>query len=116
MFFSMLTAAKCFTCMDRDTCPKLRTIYHKDSPVYKGARNQTFQECCKVTPPTTRNCSVCLDQSNITIICSEDVGAIEPETLDGQYITNVQPRACMYYMNALYIIFAVFGHLLVEDI
>lgn len=99
--FSVLTAGKCFTCVDKDRCPKLMTIYSNDDHcLYKGAVNQKFPECCGISPPTPNSCVVCRDRNNITIVCSEEVRRVEVEDSNGEHILNVSP-GCMYDMNVL---------------
>ncbi|XP_044064248.1 uncharacterized protein LOC122881748 isoform X2 [Siniperca chuatsi] len=81
---------KCFTCMDKDRCLKLMTIYGTyDTPVYKRDLNQTFPGCSEISPPTPKSCAVCRDQLMITIICSDDVGGLELEDSDGVQILNI---------------------------
>ncbi|XP_041798858.1 uncharacterized protein LOC121610690 isoform X2 [Chelmon rostratus] len=83
---------KCFTCVDKDRCPKLMTIYSNDDHcLYKGAVNQKFPECCGISPPTPNSCVVCRDRNNITIVCSEEVRRVEVEDSNGEHILNVSP-------------------------
>ncbi|XP_049438843.1 uncharacterized protein LOC125892722 isoform X1 [Epinephelus fuscoguttatus] len=84
--------AKCFTCMDKDRCPKLLTIYETDQNniLFKRGLNNSLPECSVISPPGPMSCVVCQDQSNITIYCSEDVGKIDVEDIKGQ-IVDISP-------------------------
>lgn len=97
-FFSTLTAAKCFTCMDKDRCPKLKTIFEKDldTLLYDRDANQTFRECSVTCPPGPKSCAVCRDKSDIIIFCSDDIKGIEVEASDGgRPIDNIS-AVCTY--------------------
>lgn len=100
MFFWALTAAKCFTCKDKDRCPNLTKIFEtdEDGHLYQRGPNETFPECSGVSPPLTKSCTVCGDQSGIVILCSKDVGPrIDVE--DGEQI-DVIPTVCVYQSKA----------------
>ncbi|XP_056261928.1 uncharacterized protein LOC130187950 isoform X2 [Pseudoliparis swirei] len=61
----------CFTCNDKDRCPKLINVYESDgadTPLYHRGPNETFPECSVTTD--VHNCSVCLNNSGIIIIIS----------------------------------------------
>ncbi|KAL7392730.1 hypothetical protein ABVT39_000843 [Epinephelus coioides] len=84
--------AKCFTCMDKDRCPKLLTIYETDQNniLFKRGLNDSLPQCSVISPPGPMSCVVCQDQSNITIYCSEDVRKIDVEDTKGQ-IVDISP-------------------------
>ncbi|XP_030248320.1 uncharacterized protein LOC115566601 isoform X2 [Sparus aurata] len=83
---------KCYICMDKTRCPKLWTIYDSDNNLlFEATFNQTFPGCCGVSPPARKKCVACLDQTNLTIICSEGVGRLEVEHSDGGTIKDISP-------------------------
>lgn len=99
LFFSVLTAVKCFSCMDKDTCPKLVNIYETaDTHLYQRRLNQPFPGCSGIPAPSSKSCAVCYVESSIAIICSGDVGRLEVEDSDGGHIVNTH-AVCMYYIN-----------------
>lgn len=106
MFFSFLTQAQCFTCMDREKCPHLLTIYDpSDTLLFSRDPNQALPNCSAVFSPPSMSCTVCCDQTNVTIYCSVDVGEeLEVEASDGSQIENISP-VCKYVMNLLNMLF-----------
>ncbi|XP_018555356.1 uncharacterized protein LOC108899419 isoform X2 [Lates calcarifer] len=90
---SMGFAAQCFTCMDREKCPHLLTIYDpSDTLLFSRDPNQALPNCSAVFSPPSMSCTVCCDQTNVTIYCSVDVGEeLEVEASDGSQIENISP-------------------------
>ncbi|XP_074508527.1 uncharacterized protein LOC141778232 [Sebastes fasciatus] len=90
----------CFTCMDKARCPKLMKIFNKDDfLLYDKDLNDTFPECSAMPPPGSMSCGVCLDRSEITIFCFEDVrGKLDMEASDGKELRNIS-SVCTYHMN-----------------
>ena len=96
LFFSVLTAVKCFSCMNNDRCLKLVNIYETtDAHLYHRRLKQPFPGCSVIPAPSSKSCAVCYVKSNITIICSGDVGSLEVEYSDGKHILNTR-AVCMY--------------------
>ncbi|XP_067366967.1 uncharacterized protein [Channa argus] len=83
-------SVRSFACKDKDTCPKLMTIYGpNDTRLYHRDLDETFPECSGVSPPTPQSCVACTSQADIVIICPKDIGKLEGETNDGRHITNI---------------------------
>nr|XP_046255310.1 uncharacterized protein LOC124064690 isoform X2 [Scatophagus argus] len=82
---------KYFTCVDKDRCHNLMTIYgHSDTTLYQRALDQAFPGCCKISPPAPPTCTVCCDLNNaITITCPEGVTPMEVEDSDGEVLKLV---------------------------
>lgn len=84
--------------MDMDSCPKLMKIFDtNDTRLYERSPNQIFPGCSGISPPGPKNCTVCRGQSNITIICSEDVEGLEVEASDGKQILKISPGLCVLH-------------------
>ncbi|XP_031169702.1 uncharacterized protein LOC116060324 isoform X2 [Sander lucioperca] len=82
---------KCFTCMDKDRCLKLMTIYDSDHDIilYKRHLNQMFSGCSVISPTGPKSCDVCIHQFKIIILCPEDVGKLDVEASNGEQIINI---------------------------
>ncbi|XP_078107934.1 uncharacterized protein LOC144518927 [Sander vitreus] len=84
-------SVKCFTCMDKDRCLKLMTIYDSDHDIilYQGDLNQMFSGCSVISLTGPKSCDVCIHQFRIIILCPEDVGKLDVEASNGQQIINI---------------------------
>ncbi|XP_067456918.1 uncharacterized protein [Thunnus thynnus] len=87
-------ALKCFSCMDKDRCPKLVNIFESDDTRLYHRNKQPFPGCSGISAPSSKMCDVCSVESNITIICSGDVGKLEVEDSDGAQIKNTPAVPC----------------------
>ncbi|XP_067439583.1 uncharacterized protein [Thunnus thynnus] len=94
-------SVKCFSCMDKDTCPKLVNIYETaDTHLYQRRLNQPFPGCSGIPAPSSKSCAVCYVESSIAIICSGDVGRLEVEDSDGGHIVNTHAVSCSIMENS----------------
>ncbi|KAM4567509.1 uncharacterized protein V3H82_011772 isoform 2-T3 [Fundulus diaphanus] len=78
----------CFTCMDKDRCPNLITIYAKED-VLVYVRSTAEIPKCSGTPPITKNCSVCWFQSDVIIHCPKNISKFDVEDSNGSTISNI---------------------------
>ncbi|XP_033181479.1 uncharacterized protein LOC113136250 [Mastacembelus armatus] len=82
---------QCHTCMDKNRCPDLMSIYASDDTlVYNRSLDQPLPGCCASFSSTAKRCAVCNVQSNITIICPEAIRKFDVEA-NGVTILNISP-------------------------
>ncbi|KAM4580473.1 uncharacterized protein PAE49_005308 [Odontesthes bonariensis] len=74
---AVLPAGNCFTCSDK-RCQNLIKIFSDDNLRYERGLKDSFEACSETHPPT-KNCTVCLDQSNVEISCPDDISKIDAE-------------------------------------
>ncbi|MED6233527.1 hypothetical protein ATANTOWER_012879 [Ataeniobius toweri] len=91
------TAHNCFTCRDKDRCPNIVRIFGPDdSLLFEKDPKDKIQNCSGV-PPVTKNCTVCLAKSDISIYCPNDIKTFEAET-NGQQIISIS-KGCEEEQN-----------------
>ncbi|XP_029360566.1 uncharacterized protein LOC115045164 isoform X2 [Echeneis naucrates] len=84
-FVSGSVAVNCFTCKDKAECQNLYVIYksENDTTLYAREFAQEIGKCPTSFSPTFEKCTVCKDNGDIRIYCSNDVGGIDVEILNG---------------------------------
>ncbi|TNN67761.1 hypothetical protein EYF80_022076 [Liparis tanakae] len=90
----------CFTCEDKDRCPKLTQIYEtngRDTLLYQRGSNEPIPGCSGV-PTDVHNRPVCLNKSGTIIIISSQ-NKIDVEDENGTI--PVIGMNCMYNKNVL---------------
>ncbi|XP_021163984.2 uncharacterized protein LOC105939689 [Fundulus heteroclitus] len=89
----------CFTCMDKDRCPNLTTIYAKeDVLVYVRSTAEKLPKCSGALP-ITKNCSVCWSQSDVIIHCPKNISKFDVEDSNGSTISNIV-KGCKQQKNS----------------
>ncbi|CAK6964268.1 uncharacterized protein LOC121891811 isoform X3 [Scomber scombrus] len=88
-----LDGVKCFSCMDKEKCPKLSHIYNSDDNIlYNRRPKEPFPICYGVPTLSPKNCTVCYVKAIIYIICSGDPGKLDVEG-EGAHINNITSLA-----------------------
>ncbi|XP_068179797.1 uncharacterized protein [Antennarius striatus] len=85
---------QCYTCMDKQKCPNLTTVYDKDDNHVFQRVNEKIPPCAGIAGPAPERCVVCSEENNIHIICSDDVGPVEVEQDEGETIKNISHSSC----------------------